>query len=343
MTQEKSPSVVTGAADTKFLQIDYSIFSMLNQQPEQLVSDVDPQVSYFKNGIIDVIPDENISISELHKRIISDKYRQTIEKLRHLTTVLGKDNERTQEYKRTLPYFIASGTYTRRANNSLVKPADLVQIDLDNLPEHVLESAQIFCETCNHVVLSFVSPSGNGLKALVRAKFTNKLEYDSAFAEAARLFNDAGFKVDAGAKPLSQPLYVSYDKNAYLDLRAIYLSYKVCKPEEPLTRQGITPVADLEISDYRLKRLLETAINSELENIRTAAKGSGSRTFNRSVIAIAGYAHTGAIEARDIKESFITAFLERGGHTKFEANRKFDDAWNYGRKQHKAVRERGVA
>ena len=328
MTQQKSHCQQTTVAVNS-----QNNFNILHEGTQP-----NPVVSFFKNGIIDVIPNENISISELHKRIASDIYRDKIEKLRHLTWILSKDNERTKNHKKTLPYFIASGIYSRRANNALIKSANLLQVDLDNLSDSELMRAKSFCNSCKHTVLSFVSPSGNGLKSLLRAKFANKIEYDSAFIAVARLFHNAGFEIDAGAKPMSQPLYVSYDNDAYLNLNADYLAYELHEPEK-LARSQPNVTTHLNISDYRLKRILEAAIDAELDNIRTAPKGLGSRTFNKAIIAIAGYAHTGAINDTDIREDFIDAFLSRKGHSKDEGEAKFKSAWAYGSKREKRIGE----
>ena len=69
--------------------------------------------------------------------------------------------------KKQLPAVTCSGQFSRRENGSLVKHKGLLCADLDSLGPELVEVRKKL-EASPHVVAVFLSPSGDGLKAIFR-------------------------------------------------------------------------------------------------------------------------------------------------------------------------------
>src|SRR5262245_48946206 len=71
------------------------------------------------------------------------------------------------ELKKALPAVTWSGMFTRRANGALIRHSGFLCADLDALGAR-LPGVRDKLEKSPHLFASFVSPSGDGLKAVFR-------------------------------------------------------------------------------------------------------------------------------------------------------------------------------
>lgn len=98
------------------------------------------------------------------ERIRSEKSKTkiTVEQLRS-----EKDPEKRKKIKGELPSICFSGKFTERGNNNLVEHSGLVAIDFDHLGDRL---AAFKANICNdkHTYMAFISPSGDGLKVVVK-------------------------------------------------------------------------------------------------------------------------------------------------------------------------------
>ena len=126
-----------------------------------------------------------------------------------------KSKDSRNELKKGLPAVCFSGTFNKRNDDSLVEHSGLICLDFDGYQKkkELLEDKENM--TKNKYVFSvFISPSGNGLKVLVKipADPDNHTNY---FNSLEKYFNSPYF--DKTSKNISRVCYESYDPLIYVN------------------------------------------------------------------------------------------------------------------------------
>ena len=126
-----------------------------------------------------------------------------------------KDKEVRNKLKQSLPAICFSGKFTKRNDASLVEHSGIICLDFDNFPseKEMLEQKETLTKD-RYTYSVFISPSGLGLKALVKIpaeedthkQFFNSLQhhYDSEY-------------FDISCKNVSRVCYESYDPLIYFN------------------------------------------------------------------------------------------------------------------------------
>ena len=114
----------------------------------------------FKN-IFDINTPYFLSIDKLLERIEQGKSKDKVELIRQ-TLDKGKRNE----LKKDLPCVVFSGKYQKRTDNECIEPSGFIVLDFDNLEN--LRDFQTEIISSEYCYACWVSPSGDGLKALFR-------------------------------------------------------------------------------------------------------------------------------------------------------------------------------
>jgi len=119
------------------------------------------------------------------------------------------------EIKKQLPAICFSGSFNKRADNSIVEHSGLICLDFDGYvkQKELLQDKENFTKS-KYVFSVFISPSGNGLKVLVKipADPDNHVNY---FNSLEKHFNSIYF--DKTSKNLSRVCYESYDPLLYVN------------------------------------------------------------------------------------------------------------------------------
>ncbi len=166
-------------------------------------------VSFYKN-IFDTESKEQITIDQFLKAIKNGKYKKAIEAIRQATTKKARG-----ELKKQLPNITASGTFTKRQDKNLIAHSGLKQIDIDHDENVELDpnEAKKKLITDPFTFAAFISPSGNGLKLLVRIRpHDDKTIYTSLIAYYKDNFN---LQIDKACSNVSRGMGVSYDPDLY--------------------------------------------------------------------------------------------------------------------------------
>ena len=128
---------------------------------------------------------------------------------------LEKRKPERQELKKQLPAICFSGTFNKRTDASLVEHSGIICLDFDGYPKQkeLLQDKENLSKN-KYVFSVFISPSGNGLKVLVKipADPDNHTNY---FNSLEKYFNNAYF--DKTSKNLSRVCYDSYDPLIYVN------------------------------------------------------------------------------------------------------------------------------
>jgi hypothetical protein len=122
---------------------------------------------------------------------------------------LEKRKPERQELKKQLPAICFSGTFNKRTDASLIEHSGLICLDFDGYTKQkeLLQDKENLSKN-KYVYSVFISPSGNGLKVLVKipADAENHTMY---FNSLEKYFNSPYF--DKTSKNLSRVCYESYD------------------------------------------------------------------------------------------------------------------------------------
>ena len=155
---------------------------------------------------------------------------------------IESDKEVRNQLKSKLHYVTFSGTFSVRGNNSLKKASGLACLDFDGI-----DNLTDLVESINkdkYTFASFISPSGNGLKVLVRIPLVdNNSDYQDYYIKIQEHY-DQYAKTDDATKAIANACYLSYDENLYLNTESVLFADKYNKPL-PLEREIINiPITD---------------------------------------------------------------------------------------------------
>lgn len=137
------------------------------------------------------------------KRIVEGKSKALVEEIRNTL-----DKEKAQKLKYNLPSICFSGTFGKeRTDESLIEHSGFLVLDFDNVAD--LRNRQNEIISNDFIYACWISPSGKGLKALVRIEDG---KYHKEHFEALReIFPE----VDKSGINLSRVCYESYDPEMY--------------------------------------------------------------------------------------------------------------------------------
>ena len=122
---------------------------------------------------------------------------------------LEKNKPERQELKKQLPAICFSGTFNKRTDVSLIQHSGLICLDFDGYTKQkeLLHDKENLSKN-KYVYSVFISPSGNGLKVLVKIP-ADEENHTMYFNSLEKYFNSPYF--DKTSKNLSRVCYESYD------------------------------------------------------------------------------------------------------------------------------------
>jgi len=139
------------------------------------------------------------------------------------------DNKERQKLKQKLPAILFGGTFKNRKD--LEEPSDLICIDYDHVKN--MHRFIFRLQFYSFIYGYFISPSGDGLKVLVRTNIDNNENYKSKLKQIISSFEQIGLKADSSKVNINDACYLSYDPNAYFNPKAtIWRNTQYQVPEE---------------------------------------------------------------------------------------------------------------
>ena len=122
----------------------------------------------------------------------------------------AKDKNERNELKKRLPAICFSGIFNKRNDASLVEHSGLICLDFDGYEKKkiLLEHKEKLTKD-NYVYSCFISPSGNGLKVIVKTPADLPDNHTSYFHSLGKYFDSPYF--DKVCKNVSRVCYESYD------------------------------------------------------------------------------------------------------------------------------------
>jgi len=179
-------------------------------------------------------------VSFILDRIKNGKSADLVKRIRK-----EKDKEKRNELKKLLPAICFSGTFNKRADSALLDHSGIICLDFDGFKKQkeLLEHKQRFQK--NKFVMSvFISPSGLGLKVLVKipADLENHRKY---FNSLQKDFDSEYF--DKTTKNVSRVCYESYDPLIYYNKNS--LTWTETEEDEYVERDLKKDIPTIAITD----------------------------------------------------------------------------------------------
>jgi hypothetical protein len=249
-----------------------------------------------------------ISIDLALNRIKNGNSKKLVEEIRNTL-----DKEKAGELKKNLPCICFSGKFgSDRKDEQIISHSKFLVLDFDNVYE--LRDKQTDIISHKFVYACWVSPSGNGLKALV--KIANGDKHRDHFEALEEIFPE----VDKSGKNPSRVCYESYDADIYINPNADIFK-KIKKTEKIVTFERT-------VDDQKIFKNLLTWLSNKSEAFVTGER-------NNFIFKLACACCRYGIPEHTANGLIHTEFLSNSEFTKREADNAISSAYrvnskNYG-------------
>lgn len=171
--------------------------------------------SFFKAPVRNVFPSQTLRLGKIYELIISDTYKAITEELRSIEDI----KERRKFKANRFDYVTFSGVFERRNDKYLQKHSNLITIDFDHLEDLNKVREQLLNDSYFETELLFVSPSGDGLKWIIRIDLEEATQAEYFIAISNYIKQTYNIEVDASGKDVSRACFLPHDANAFLHKR----------------------------------------------------------------------------------------------------------------------------
>lgn len=194
-----------------------------------------------------VTPSKTVSIFKALETIRDGTYKEQINNVR----ILINDKPKRDLEKRKLPLIGFGGTFSSRGNNNLIKSSGFAMLDLDHVTNLKDVTDKINKDT--YTFSSFISPSGDGLKVLVKIPLVDSDANYKTFYVKLQEYYAKYYEPDESTKDISRATYVSYDPELYLNLESkLFADRFIPKVIKPKTVNASVSLTDNEKVASRL-------------------------------------------------------------------------------------------
>lgn len=171
--------------------------------------------SFFKAPVRNVFPAETLSLHKIFQLITSDRYKGITEKLRNIEDVKESRTFKANHFD----YVTFSGVFEKRNDNNLKQHSNLLTIDFDHMENLQELKAQLLNDEYFETEMLFTSPSGDGLKWIIRIDVSEVSHSDYFIAVANYIKHTYNIEVDQSGKDVSRACFLPYDPTAFLHKR----------------------------------------------------------------------------------------------------------------------------
>ena len=241
-----------------------------------------------------------ISVDEALERIKSGRSKTIVEEIRKTL-----DKDKANKLKSNLPSVCFSGKFDKdRTEEQLIEHSGYLVLDFDNVED--LRDRQNEIISNDFVYACWVSPSGKGLKALI--KILSPKKHRQHFEALQQIFPD----VDKSGINVSRVCYESYDAEIYINKDAATFG-KIKKVEKVVTYEKTTN------DEQTFQRILIWLSN------KNEAFVTGER--NNFIFKLAAACCRFGL-SQEVTESLIDSeFISRSDFTKNESSRAIKSAY----------------
>lgn len=178
-----------------------------------------------------------ISVDAAIDRIRTGKSVLLVDKIRDT-----EDKDERNELKKGLPSVCFGGKFSSRSDNSLVQASGIMSIDFDGFKTNdQLIGKRFELEMDDYTHACFTSPSGNGIKVLVKIPKTDAKGYKAYFKAIQEYYNCEHF--DKACSNISRVTYESTDENIFVNKDSKVWTDMV-EEKKPSTKKVTIPLND---------------------------------------------------------------------------------------------------
>ncbi|PXY01642.1 hypothetical protein DF185_09235 [Marinifilum breve] len=170
-------------------------------------------ISFFKRPIQNIKSNQFISIRDVYKLIKKPNYEEITSMLRKI-----KDPAEARNFKASqFDYVCFSGVFEKRSSESIIEYSGLLVIDLDHLND-VKAIKDLLCQDANiETVLLFTSPSGDGLKWVVRIDLEKATHNEYFIGIRNYLKSTYGIEIDGSGKDIARACFLPHDDDVFFN------------------------------------------------------------------------------------------------------------------------------
>ena len=161
----------------------------------------------FFTSLKNTTPTRVCKLEEIFGIIKSEKYKPIVSKIR------AEELPSKSLLKNKIPVFTPTGVFNHRSIKGLEIYNGVICLDLDSVEDP--QSLKEICKTLSYVHAAFITPSGKGLKVVIKTH-SNVEEYKLIEEIVSkRFFDDTGFMRDNHCKDIARIQFLSYDPDLY--------------------------------------------------------------------------------------------------------------------------------
>ena len=226
-----------------------------------------------------------VHVSKALERIANGNSMEEVEKIRGGNKAM----------KKQVPAVLFSGEFSERNDSAIKTHSGLIVLDFDQLD---VDESKVLLATDEYVYSCWISPSGNGLKALV--KVSNPERHRDHFRSLEKYFlNQYGLVVDASGVNESRACYESYDPDIVINEDSKLFGGLVSDVSERqvVNTQGL-------YTDYM-------KLNLAARMIRQAEDGEKHATLLKAAKLCGGYISAGRMEQDEVVRVLTREIVKR--------------------------------
>ncbi len=175
------------------------------------------RISFFKGPITNTKPEKEIGIEEVYEFIRSDNLKELTAQLRKIKELDEKQYKASKA--KLLPSVTFGGSFEKRANSKIRELSNLMCFDIDDIEDVDRTITQLLDDIHLGIILLFISPGGNGLKAVLRSPLG--LDYSSAYQSIRDYLKmRLGIETDP-TSDISRACFLCHDENVFYNAHAI--------------------------------------------------------------------------------------------------------------------------
>jgi len=198
--------------------------------------------------------------------------------------------------KTALPVVCFSGMFARRADDALMEHSRLMVLDFDKLED--VQTIKYELAQDKYIFAIWISPSGNGLKALVHLKFPD--QHRAQFNALEEYFlKHYGLQMDGSGRNESRACFESHDPDLVINLDHEVYAGVVLDTQE---KQKIDALD--KGTDYR-------KLNISCRIIRLADDGEKHHSLLKAATLAGGYIAAGKVEEEEAFRILLREILKR--------------------------------
>jgi len=197
------------------------------------------QVTIFKN-IKETYTPFHRNVLFVLDRIKQGKNKELIKSIRK-----ESDKSKRNELKKNLPAICFSGEFSKRSDDALISHSGLICLDFDGYAtkkDMISEKDRLIND--KYVMSVFISPSGNGLKVIVKIP-SDQENHKHYFNSLGDYYNSDKF--DIATKNISRVCYESYDDKIYINTESEVwdkITVTDYKPVDRIADRPTMPITD---------------------------------------------------------------------------------------------------